>query len=293
VGIVASVATFPPMGAQAHSLESGTIAVHVTEYGADATVTIALATLEEATDEMGAKDVADYVTDHLTVTGADGDTWTETLDDVTTENVDGRDPHRRRRGVSTAGVVTADDTVLSVGGGVVRTVVAVAGAFTVGHSLTLGASALGWVAVPSRPVEALVALSVAAAALHAVRGLVPNGERLAGAGIALAAATGWLLDRSGLLSNPLAGAHPWAAVLGPAAAAIGTWMCHLTLAARPRPAAGTPQRPAIRSDNRARSLAMALLIALAMTGVASVANPVGAPWFRNLISVPPAAGSQV
>jgi len=153
-----------------------------------------------------------------------------------------------------------------------RSVLGVATAFTVGHSLTLIASALGWVAVPSRPVEVLIAASVAVSAVHALRPLVRHGEQLiaggfglvhglafagiladlglAGttslpsllafnvgvelaqvvtialvlpslvlasgtrwytalrvslAGAALAAATGWALDRLGVLADPLAG----------------------------------------------------------------------------------------
>ncbi len=51
-------------------------------------------------------------------------------------------------------------------------------AFTVGHSLTLIACALGWVSVPSAPVEVLIAASVGVAALHAVRPLARDGEVL-------------------------------------------------------------------------------------------------------------------
>lgn len=150
-------------------------------------------------------------------------------------------------------------------------VVRVATAFTVGHSLTLLASALGWVSVPSAPVEVLVAASVGVSALHALRPLARGGEeviaggfglvhglafagilaelgldgsasilallafnvcvelaqlvtiavifpslylasrtrsypalRIAGASIALAAATAWGLERLGVLENPFA-----------------------------------------------------------------------------------------
>mgnify|MGYP002653990854 CR=1 FL=1 len=44
-----------------------------------------------------------------------------------------------------------------------RRVLAVVTAFTVGHSLTLIASALGWVSVPGQPVEVLIAASVGVA----------------------------------------------------------------------------------------------------------------------------------
>lgn len=78
--------------------------------------------------------------------------------------------------------------------------------------------------------------------------------RLIGAGVALAAATGWAHDRLGVLANPLAGvdatviAHPWyvvvglAAVAGPARSPTG---------GRPPPrrprARGEPPKPPYRS----------------------------------------------
>ena len=57
-----------------------------------------------------------------------------------------------------------------------RHVTAVVTAFTVGHSLTLLASALGWVDVPARPVEILIAVSVGASAIHAIRPVARHGE---------------------------------------------------------------------------------------------------------------------
>ena len=54
-----------------------------------------------------------------------------------------------------------------------RRILATITAFTVAHSLTLVAAALGWVRVPGAPVEAVIALSivfVAAEALHSWRG---------------------------------------------------------------------------------------------------------------------------
>ena len=179
-----------------------------------------------------------------------------------------------------------------------RRVLGVVTAFTLGHSLTLIASALGWVSAPGAAVEVLIAASVGVAAVHAIRPLAGRGElliaggfglvhglafagiltalgvdgsasvpallafnvgvelaqlltvalvfpslyvisrtrfhgavRLIGAGVGLAAATGWALDRLGVLSNPLAGveetviAHPWYVVVGLALVA-GT--CSLT-----------------------------------------------------------------
>lgn len=55
-------------------------------------------------------------------------------------------------------------------------VLRVATAFTVGHSITLIAAAMGWVDVPSEPVEILIAASVGVAAIHAIRPLVRRGE---------------------------------------------------------------------------------------------------------------------
>ena len=49
-------------------------------------------------------------------------------------------------------------------------------AFTVGHSLTLALAALGFVHVPSRPVEVLIALSILLSAVHAFRPLFPGRE---------------------------------------------------------------------------------------------------------------------
>ncbi|MGY1696708.1 HupE/UreJ family protein [Geodermatophilus sp. SYSU D00814] len=66
-----------------------------------------------------------------------------------------------------------------------RRVLGVVTAFTAGHSLTLVASALGWVSVPAAPVEVLVAASVGAAAVHAVRPLARGGEVLLAGGFGL------------------------------------------------------------------------------------------------------------
>lgn len=190
-------------------------------------------------------------------------------------------------------------------GPTVRSLLGVVTSFTLGHSVTLIASALGWVQVPTRPVEVLVALSVGVAAVHAVRPLARHGEnaiaagfglvhglafagiladlgldgapslgallafnvgvelaqlaatallfpplyllartrhaatvRIAGAAVALAAATGWVIERLTSWPSPLgpvedaAIAHPWTVVLGLAALAAATW------------AAGARHRPA-------------------------------------------------
>ena len=60
----------------------------------------------------------------------------------------------------------------------VRRVAHVATAFTLGHSVTLIASALGWLALPTSTIEVLIGVSVAISALHALRPLVARGEVL-------------------------------------------------------------------------------------------------------------------
>ena len=175
-----------------------------------------------------------------------------------------------------------------------RKVVQIATAFTLGHSLTLITSALGWVTLASGPVEVLIAASVAVSALHALRPLTRHGQeviavafglvhglafagiltglgldgapsllallafnlgvelaqlatvalifpslylasrtrfypalRVIGASGALTAATGWALERLGVLTNPLAGiedtliSRPWWVAAGVAVVAAG------------------------------------------------------------------------
>lgn len=57
-----------------------------------------------------------------------------------------------------------------VAGGVLRRLFWLITAFTLAHSITLSAAALGWVYMPSRPVEALIALSIALVAADLVAG---------------------------------------------------------------------------------------------------------------------------
>lgn len=261
--------------AQAHSLTSSTLAVRVGEESVEATVSVAADTLDTvlggpATDA----EVTGYLAEHLTVTGSDGSTWTETWSSVVRETVEGVDSYRvvvvldpggadpstftlgydgviaadasheavivltdAAGEISTAGVLTATDDSLTVGDpGVLgtgltdmvgyglhhvlegadhllflltlllvapvaavagrwrrrdgmrptaRSVLAVVTAFTVGHSLTLLASALGWVTAPSAPVEVLIAVSVGVAAVHALRPLAHRGEVLVAGGFGL------------------------------------------------------------------------------------------------------------
>jgi hypothetical protein len=49
-------------------------------------------------------------------------------------------------------------------------------AFTIGHSTTLALAALGFVHVPSRPVEVLIAFSILISAMHALRPIFPGKE---------------------------------------------------------------------------------------------------------------------
>jgi hypothetical protein len=55
-------------------------------------------------------------------------------------------------------------------------IVKVVTSFTVGHSLTLVFAALGFVHVPSRPIEVLIAVSILVSALHALRPVFPGRE---------------------------------------------------------------------------------------------------------------------
>ena len=58
-------------------------------------------------------------------------------------------------------------------------------AFTVGHSLTLLAGALGWLRLPGQPVEILIAVSILVSAAHALRPLFPGREAWVAAGFGL------------------------------------------------------------------------------------------------------------
>jgi hypothetical protein len=58
-------------------------------------------------------------------------------------------------------------------------------AFTLGHSLTLLAGALGWLRLPTQPVEVLIAVSILMSAVHALRPLFPGREAYVAAGFGL------------------------------------------------------------------------------------------------------------
>ncbi len=157
-----------PSAADAHGLGSSTLSVRVGEDGVDATVSVALETVEEALGTAGPDAVAAYLAEHLTVTGPDGTTWAETWSDPVVESVegitslsadvaldtDGADPSAftltydgvieadptheavvvltdAAGDVSTAGVLTAADDGLQVGGATGTGVLDM-----VGHGLT-------------------------------------------------------------------------------------------------------------------------------------------------------------
>ena len=58
-------------------------------------------------------------------------------------------------------------------------------AFTAGHSLTLILGASGWIKVPAQPIEILIAVSILAGAIHALRPLFPGREAFVAAGFGL------------------------------------------------------------------------------------------------------------
>ena len=58
-------------------------------------------------------------------------------------------------------------------------------AFTTGHSITLLLGSVGWLRLPSQPVEILIAVSILVSAVHAVRPLFPGREVFIAAGFGL------------------------------------------------------------------------------------------------------------
>ncbi|WP_375757278.1 HupE/UreJ family protein [Corallococcus exercitus] len=61
-------------------------------------------------------------------------------------------------------------------GGSLKRILFVVTAFTLGHSLTLAAAAVGMLRLPGQPVEVLIAVSILVSAVHAVRPLFPGRE---------------------------------------------------------------------------------------------------------------------
>ena len=66
-----------------------------------------------------------------------------------------------------------------------RRIMLIVTAFTLGHSLTLLLGTLGWVRLPSQPVEILIAVSILVSAAHAGRPLFPGREAWVAAGFGL------------------------------------------------------------------------------------------------------------
>ena len=56
------------------------------------------------------------------------------------------------------------------------TIARIVSGFTLGHSLTLALASIGWLSVPSRPVEVLIAVSIIISSLHAWRPLFAGRE---------------------------------------------------------------------------------------------------------------------
>ncbi|MEC4004531.1 HupE/UreJ family protein [Flavobacterium sp. SUN052] len=58
-------------------------------------------------------------------------------------------------------------------------------AFTIGHSFTLLISTLGWITLPSQPIEILIAISILISAIHAIKPLFYGKEMLVAGGFGL------------------------------------------------------------------------------------------------------------
>ncbi len=58
-------------------------------------------------------------------------------------------------------------------------------AFTIGHSITLLIGALGWLKLPSQPIEVLIAFSILVSAVHAMRPVFPGKEIFIAGGFGL------------------------------------------------------------------------------------------------------------
>jgi hypothetical protein len=164
-----------------------------------------------------------------------------------------------------------------------RRVLGVVTAFTAGHSLTLIASALGWVSVPSAPVEVLIAVSVGVAAVHAIRPLARRGEILIAGGFGLVHG----LAFAGILAD--LGLDGTASVLALLAFNVGVELAQLLTAALLFPSLHLASRtrcyPALRLTGAVLALGAALAWALDRLGLFD--NPlaaaedavIGHPWY--------------
>ena len=145
-------------------------------------------------------------------------------------------------------------------------------AFTVGHSLTLALAAMGFVHVPSRPIEVLIAVSILVSALHALRPIFPGREA------AIAAFFGLIhgLAFASTLSN--LGLGPWDRLFGILAFNLGIETMQLLVVALALPSllllSRTPAYPWLR-------ISAALFAAFAACGwiserLLSISTPVDA-----------------
>ena len=64
-------------------------------------------------------------------------------------------------------------------------IVRVITAFTIGHSITLLFGALGWILLPSKPIEVLIGVSILVSAIHAIKPIFPNKETYIAIGFGL------------------------------------------------------------------------------------------------------------
>lgn len=88
---LAAVAAWIPSAAMAHSLDSSTLSLHVGETGLEATVSLPLQTLGTAlgVEAVDRQVALDYLADHLTITGADGATWSATYGTASIKTIEG------------------------------------------------------------------------------------------------------------------------------------------------------------------------------------------------------------
>lgn len=97
--LTAVLVLLPASTASAHSLESSTIAVRLSDDSAEATVSVALETIDqvlgtsyataESLSEADLAAITDYIAEHLSVTGADGTAWAESYANAAVESVEG------------------------------------------------------------------------------------------------------------------------------------------------------------------------------------------------------------
>ena len=64
-------------------------------------------------------------------------------------------------------------------------IVRVVTAFTIGHSITLLFGALGWIFLPSKPIEILIGVSILVSAIHAIKPIFPSKETYVAIGFGL------------------------------------------------------------------------------------------------------------